>query len=54
MSRYDLGEFLRARRDLVSPDVAGLVSHTVRRVKGLVDAAGVVARRPSRPCSSRM
>lgn len=35
MSRNDLGEFLRARRDLVSPDVAGLVSHTVRRVKGL-------------------
>ncbi|GAA1912723.1 helix-turn-helix domain-containing protein [Streptantibioticus ferralitis] len=35
MSRNDLGDFLRARRDLVSPDEVGLVSHTARRVKGL-------------------
>ncbi|GAA2228262.1 MULTISPECIES: helix-turn-helix domain-containing protein [Kitasatospora] len=31
----ELGNFLRARRDLVSPERAGLVSHTSRRVKGL-------------------
>lgn len=31
----ELGDFLRARRDLVSPVQAGLPSHTSRRVKGL-------------------
>ncbi|MFI9644721.1 helix-turn-helix domain-containing protein [Streptomyces sp. NPDC052040] len=31
----ELGDFLRARRDLLSPADAGLVSHTARRVKGL-------------------
>lgn len=31
----ELGDFLRARRDLVSPAQAGLPSHTSRRVKGL-------------------
>ncbi|MEU5534352.1 helix-turn-helix transcriptional regulator [Streptomyces sp. NPDC020362] len=31
----ELGDFLRARRDLVSPREAGLPSHTSRRVKGL-------------------
>ncbi|MFF8788033.1 helix-turn-helix domain-containing protein [Streptomyces sp. NPDC015125] len=35
MSSKDLGDFLRARRDLISPGEVGLVSHTVRRVKGL-------------------
>ncbi|MGW7576494.1 helix-turn-helix transcriptional regulator [Streptomyces sp. NPDC054765] len=35
MNTNDLGEFLRACRDVVSPDAVGLVSHTVRRVKGL-------------------
>ncbi|MCC5481063.1 helix-turn-helix transcriptional regulator [Streptomyces barringtoniae] len=31
----ELGDFLRARRDLVAPEEAGLPSHTSRRVKGL-------------------
>lgn len=31
----ELGDFLRARRDLVPPERAGLPSHTSRRVKGL-------------------
>ncbi|MEU1631098.1 helix-turn-helix transcriptional regulator [Streptomyces sp. NPDC020096] len=33
--RTELGDFLRARRDLVSPAEAGLPWHTSRRVKGL-------------------
>ncbi|MGW7386429.1 helix-turn-helix domain-containing protein [Streptomyces sp. NPDC054794] len=31
----ELGDFLRARRDLIPPQQAGLPSHTSRRVKGL-------------------